>query len=341
MRAAIFEGANLPLVIGTIPDPACGAGDVILKVSYSGICGTDLHVTQGDNPFVLPGTVLGHEFSGEVVEAGADVRVLWPKGSLATMVPYRPCMACGGECRLGLGGLCPSKAYVGITLPGGNAEYVRCGAGQLARLADGVDMRIGSLTEPMAVGCHAVRKAGSLFDMTVLIMGAGPVGLAVAAFARLAGAREVIVSDPVSSRTDLAFAMGATATMNPRNEDVIDLCTRVGGGPPDVVFECVGVPGVVAEAIGHVKFFGRVIVVGACFEPDRLNPLVGQSKEVSLQFVLGNTLEDFAFVTRMVAQGRIAPAPMITDQTDFAGFSDSFERLRQPTNQCKVLLCPN
>ena len=153
--------------------------------------------------------------------------------------------------------------------------------------------------------------------------------------------REVIVSDPVSVRTDLALAMGATATMDPRHEDAVDVCTRLSGGPPDVVFECVGNPGMIAEAIDHIKFFGRVIVVGACFEPDRLTPLIALSKEVSVQFVLGNTLQDFAFVTRMVAQGRIAPAPLITDQTDFAGFSDSFERLRQPTNQCKVLLCPN
>lgn len=341
MRAAIFQGANLPLAIGTVPDPDCGPGDVILKVAYSGICGTDLHVTQGDAPIVEPGTILGHEFAGEVVEAGADVRAEWPLGALATMVPYRPCSDCGGECRRGLGGLCPAKAYIGITLPGGNADYVRCGVGQLARLADGVDMRIASLTEPLAVGCHAVRKAGSLFDEIVLVMGAGPVGLAVAAFARLAGAREVIVSDPVQGRADLALALGATATANPLREEVDQVCARIGGGPPGVVFECVGKPGMIATAIDHAGFFGRVIVVGACFEPDRLTPMVALAKEVSVQFVLGNTLQDFAFVTRMVAQGRITPAPLVTGETGFADFPSRFEQLRQPSDQCKILLRPH
>ncbi len=341
MRAAVFQGPGLPLAIETVADPAPGPNDVVLKVAYSGVCGTDLHVTQPGIAFVQPGQILGHEFSGEVVAVGANVRDQWQLGDRATSVPFRPCPTCGTQCRRGLDVLCPDVALMGIVAMGGNAEYVACGAGQLVAIAEGVDMRIGALTEPLAVGYHAVRKAGPLFGHDVLVIGAGPVGLAVASFARLAGAREVVVSEYAEQRRGLALTMGATATIDPGREDVGAAFAKIAGHPPQVVFECVGVPGMIQLAVQLVDFLGRVIVVGACMERDHLMPMAALAKEVVMHFVLGNTRDDFRFVGTMLAQGRIAAAPMITGEVDFAAFPAAFEALRQPNSQCKLLLRPN
>ena len=341
MRASIFHAAGTPMAIEDTPDPRPGPADLLIKVGYSGVCGTDLHLTQpGLESSLGPGAILGHEFSGEVVEAGAET-VGWRRGDRVTVMPYRACPACGGVCKDGLDIICPRVSYLGIALPGGNAQLVAVGAAQALRLPDAVDLRLGALVEPLAVGFHAVRKAGPILGARVLVLGAGPVGLAVAQFARLAGAACVVVSEPREAARRRAEAMGATATVDPRAGAVGEAFADLAGGAPEVVFECVGTPGMIAESISLAPLFGRVIVVGACMEVDHLRPIVALAKELTLTFVLGHDRRDFQFVIGALADGRIDPSPMITQVASFDAFPEAFEGLRSGADSCKLLLKPN
>jgi (R,R)-butanediol dehydrogenase/meso-butanediol dehydrogenase/diacetyl reductase len=256
-------------------------------------------------------------------------------------MPYRACPACGALCKDGLDIICPNVAYLGIMLPGGNAQYVAVGAGQALRLPEPVSLMAGAMVEPLAVGYHAVRKAGQLLGARVLVVGAGPVGQAVAIFARLAGAARVVVSEPRLAARQRAEALGATATLDPRAGDVGEAFADLASGAPEVVFECVGTPGMIEACVGLAPLFGRVVVVGACMEPDHFRPMAALHKELTLTFVLGHTRGDFQFVIDTLAQGRIDPGPLVTEVAGFERFPDAFEGLRSGDDSCKLLLKPN
>lgn len=342
MRASVFQAAGVPLALIDTPEPGILAGDLLIKVGYSGVCGTDLHLTQPGAPSSLgPGAILGHEFSGEVAEVGRDARGGWREGDRVTVMPYRPCPACGVVCKDGLDIICPNVAYLGIAKPGGNAQFVAVGAGQVLKLPDSVDLISGALVEPLAVGFHAVRKAGPLLGARVLVIGAGPVGLAVLLFARLAGARGVVVSEPRQSARRRAVVMGASATLDPHAGDVVQAHGDLTGGPPEVIFECVGTPGMIGESARIAPLFGRVIVVGACMEVDHFRPIVALAKELTMTFVLGHTRGDFQFVIEGLADGRVDPSALVTEVTGFEGFAAAFEGLRSGADSCKLLLKPN
>ncbi len=196
MRAAVFHGVGERLAIEDRQRPVAEAGDLILKVAYAGICGSDIHATEKSLVPLEPGTVLGHEFAGEVVESASPD---WHPGDRVIGVPLRECDACRplGQCKDGLGILCGKSRIIGMSaaLPGAYAEYVKLGAGHALRIPENIDFKAAALTEPLAVGAHAVRLAGSLYGRQVLVIGAGPIGLAVIAFSRFAGARGVAVSE--------------------------------------------------------------------------------------------------------------------------------------------------
>ena len=159
------------------------------------------------------------------------------------------------------------------------------------KIPDGLDLRLAALTEPLAVGAHAVRAAGNLLGARVLIIGAGPIGLAVALLAQLAGARDVVVSEIAPGRRAKAASIGA---------NVIDPTTNH-PGPAVFIFECVGVPGLLGQCIDLAPLHGRIVVVGVCRGEDRIFPRVALRKELSIQFVLGYTREEFAMVLDLLA----------------------------------------
>ncbi|MFL5285141.1 MAG: zinc-binding dehydrogenase [Rhodopila sp.] len=196
MKALVFAESGQPLRLEQRETPQPEPGDLLVKVAYCGICGSDVHATDAGSFQIATGTVLGHEFSGEVMESRA---VGFAPGDRVIGIPVRPCEPCraeGGECRDNLGIRCPNARVVGMSpgIPGGYAEYVRIGARQVLRIPAGVDDRAAALAEPLAVGAHAVRAAGPLLGKRVLVIGAGPIGNATLVFAKAAGARDVVVS---------------------------------------------------------------------------------------------------------------------------------------------------
>ncbi len=341
MRAAVFQGVGKPLVIEDRQRPTVGAGELVLKVAYCGICGSDIHGTE-DSPFVLPpGVVLGHEFSGEVVESAAAG---FQPGDRVVGVPLRECEDCRplGECRDRLGILCGRGKIVGLApdVPGGYAEFVRLGARHALRVPEGVDLREAALAEPLAVGAHAVRMAGAILGARVLILGAGPIGLGVLQFARAAGAGAVVVSEPDATRRQRAASLGAFVTLDPAADNIGESFARHAGGPPEVIFECVGAPGLIRQCMELVAVRGRVLVVGVYRHEDTIMPRIGIRKEVLVQFVLGYIAEDFRLVLDMLAAGRIQAAVLITAVIGLEEVPEMFESLRWPNPHAKVLIAP-
>ena len=342
MKASVFQSQGTPLSVLNLPDPSPGPGDLLVKVAYSGVCGTDLHLTQpGIAASLGSGAILGHEFAGEVVGLGNAAGGAWRIGDRVTVMPYRPCPACGASCKDALDIICPQVSYLGIALPGGNAQFVAVGAGQALKLPEPVDLMCAALVEPLSVGYHAVRKAGPLLGARVLVIGAGPVGQAVSVYARIAGARSVVVSEPRRSARLRAEALGATATLDPKSVDVGEAFADLTGGPPEVVFECVGTPGMIEQSVRLARLFGRVIIVGACMETDHFQPMAALVKELTLSFVLGHTRNDFACVIDSLAKGQVNPRSLVTEVADFDRFAMAFEGLRGGGDSCKLLLKPN
>jgi (R,R)-butanediol dehydrogenase/meso-butanediol dehydrogenase/diacetyl reductase len=341
MRAAVFRQENAPLVLEDRQIPRPRPGDLVLRVAYCGICGSDLHATEPSPTPLESGTVLGHEFSGIVAESASD---LFAAGDRVIGLPLRECDEChatGSGCRDRLGILCGRTRIVGMSaaVPGGYAEYLTLPGHNALKVPDGLDLKLAALTEPLAVGAHAVRMAGNLFGARVLIIGAGPIGLAVALFARLAGARSLVVSEVSAARRAQATAFGAQA-VDPIAEPLADRCAALAGGPPEFVFECVGIQGMLRQCIDLAPVHGRIVVVGVCRQEDALLPRVAIRKELSIQFVLGYTHAEFALVLDLLAAGRIDAAPMVSAVIGLDALPAMFESLRRPSVHTKVLVDP-
>lgn len=332
MRAAVFHGPGQALSVEERQRPVAEPGGIVVQVAYAGICGSDLHATEVSLVPLEIGTVLGHEFSGTVVESATDQ---WQVGDRVIGVPLRECDECrpAGVCRDGVGILCPRNRIVGMSasVPGAYAEFVALGGRHALRVPDGIDLQAAALAEPLAVGAHAVRLAGSLYGREVLVVGAGPIGLAVVAFARFAGARAITVSEIDPVRRARALTFGATRLLDPAAEQL---------PPAEMIFECVGVAGLLQQCIALAPVRGRIVVVGVNRGEDVILPRVAIRKELSLQFVLGYQHEDFALVLNLMAQGRIDAAALVTRVISLDDLPDTFERLRRPGPEAKVLINP-
>lgn len=341
MRAAVFKERGRPLQIEEVADPTPGPHDLILRVRASGLCGTDLHLTEPGSALPLPsGAILGHELAGEIVAAGACAAASFQVGERVAVLPH---LCCGeaSPCRnQGRRFACSRMLTLGLgTAPGGYAEYVRISESGAHRLPAAISFRHGALVEPLAVGRHAVELARLPPNATVLVLGAGPVGLATVIFARLAGARHVIVSEGVAYRRDLARKLGATAVVDPSQplpQQLFDLA----GEAPQGVFECVGAPGLLDLAMSATAPGGKVVVVGVCQSRDSIRPLLGIARELCIQFALAYGPADFDAVIALLAAPQIDVASLITDVVDLAGLPAAFEALRTPTHQCKVIVEP-
>ena len=345
VKAATFDAPGKPLRIETVADPTAGDEDLIIAISACGICGSDLHYAQADGTRGMPplprGAVMGHEFAGTVLDVGRSVRAAWPNGTRVTALPTLGCGRCAA-CLAGAGSRCATGVPIGLgAAPGAYAEFLRVRAHETLRVPDNVDDRHAATVEPLAVGLRAVRAAGLERGDDVLVLGAGPIGLAVAAWCRFFGARRVIVSDLAPARLASAELMGATDVVDAGANDVGARIVAIAGSSPRVVFECVGLPGLQQLAINHASVDGRVIVVGVCMEMDRIMPIAALLKELTIKYVLRYERADFALALDMLAAGRITSTPMMSGGVNFDGFAETFERLKTSKAECKVFLEPH
>jgi threonine dehydrogenase-like Zn-dependent dehydrogenase len=223
---------------------------------------------------------------------------------------------------------------------GAYAERMLLAAPLLLEVPNGLDHRRASLTEPMAVGLHAVAKSAIGNAHAAVVMGCGPVGLAVIAACRLAGVELVVAADLSPRRRALAEAMGAHVVVDAARESAVAAWRKADGTRPVVIFEAVGVPGMIDAALREAPRDARVVVVGVCMEPDTVQPFFGIAKELEVRFVLGYTPDEFAASLRHIAEGDIDVAPLITSVVGLDGVAPAFEALSRPDEQAKILVEP-
>jgi threonine dehydrogenase-like Zn-dependent dehydrogenase len=336
MRAALMQRGRI--WVDNIDAPVPGPGEVLVKSLACGICGSDLHATQHTEAFVKTSreaggafklttfepVVLGHEFCAEVVEHGPATGHTLAVGTRVCSVPAltrKPMLSVG---------------YSDL-IPGGFGEYMVLSESLLVPVPDGTPATAAALTEPMAVGYHAVRKARLEAGDACLVIGCGPVGLAVITALRSEGIRPIIATDFSPARRQLAIQQGADTVLDPAIEDAWkDPALR----HPDhvVIFECVGVPGMLDQIFLNAPQNARIIVAGVCLQQDQLRPLIGINKELSLQFVLGYSMAEFVESLHRIADGRFDVGRLVTHQIGLDDVAGTFEALKTPSHHAKVMV---
>jgi threonine dehydrogenase-like Zn-dependent dehydrogenase len=358
MRAAVMR--NHALVVADIPIPEPGPGEVLVKTLACGICGSDLHALKHAEQFVESSrragnafamdlardVVMGHEFCAEIADYGPETRRALPVG---TRVCSRPVLMR----REG-----PRTVGYSNEHPGGYAQYMRLSEALLLEVPNGLATETAALTEPLAVGLHAVNKGRIESEEVPLVIGCGPVGLAVIAALKLRGAAPIVAADFSARRRELATVLGADVVIDPATKAPWQSWREVAAwrdqsrapqlppwiaGPalrPAIVFECVGVPGVIDQIMGAAPRGTRIVVVGVCMEADTIHPMLGISKELNLQFVLGYTQDEFAATLRHLAEGDVSADALITGKVGVEGVAQAFVDLASPEHHAKILVEP-
>jgi threonine dehydrogenase-like Zn-dependent dehydrogenase len=380
MRAVTCTKTELAVV--ELPAPEPGPGQLLVRVLRCGICGSDLHARHNcdeladitaevgyDGIFRSDqSVVLGHEFCGEVLEHGAKTGKAFASG--ARVVSF-PLLRNGGAVH---------PTGLSVSAPGGYAEQALVEQSLTFEVPNGLSTDIATLTEPMAVGLHAVRRSEIKKNQVGVVIGCGPVGLAVIGMLKASGVRTVVASDFSASRRALATAVGADAVVDPAHESpfasagehghlvdapevfelavatmeklrriplvpwhrIWQLAEAVGAATPKhpVIFECVGVPGVIDQLISTAPLFSRVIVVGVCMQPDRIRPAMAINKETDLRFVLGYTPAEFRESLHLLADGKVNAAPVVTGTVGLGGVDAAFTALGTAEHHAKILIDP-
>ena len=318
MKAAVLRGPN-DLALTTIATPQAGPGDLVLRVRAATVCGTDLRILTGKKTKgVRFPSVIGHEFAGVVVEAGSEVKD-WKVGDRVCVDPVVPCRGCA-YCKSGRENVCQNRQAIGYEFDGAFAEYLRVPAialeaGNVFRVPDGMDFEAAALAEPLACCINGQRNAGIALGDTVLVLGAGPIGLMHAALAKSAGARQVIVSEPNAARRQAALERGVDSVCDPSAESLVDVVkARTDGLGADVAILAIGVPALVNEAFTAVRKGGRVNLfagfsVGATATID-VNLI--HYNEIIVSGASALTRRDYEVALHLLASGRVEAKTLVT-----------------------------
>jgi L-iditol 2-dehydrogenase len=294
-----------------VPKPGFGPEDVLLRIRRIGICGSDVHVYHGKHPYTSYPVVQGHEFCGEVAEIGRSVQGFKP-GDLVTALPQIVCGKCL-PCREGSYHICENLKVIGFQAPGVAQEFFPFPESALLKLPAGFTPEVGALVEPAAVAVHAVSRAGSVSDLGVLVLGAGPIGNLVAQVARWRGARQVLISEVSDHRLAIARQCGIAHTINPRGDSLeIRVAEVFGPDRADVAFECVGLAETANQAIRFVRKGGAVIVVGVFGDCPAIDLGLVQDRELEVRGTLMYQRQDYVDAIRGLAEGGVTVDPLVT-----------------------------
>lgn len=319
-----------------LPEPEPGPGQLLIRVARCGICGSDLHMTDGHGYTVPHGHVLGHEFAGEVVDIGKDVEG-FRKGDRLAAMPISGC----GHCRYCLAGQpawCESLEF----LSGGYAEYALVSASTATKLPSTLSDADGALVEPLAVSLHGLAMARIEPGSSVLVQGAGPIGLAALFWARRLGAGRVDVIEGAEARARIAQQMGADSVSPPALLDPERLQKNFHDDRLyDIVIECVGRPSLLMQALSFLRPGGTVISLGYCFEPDGVVPAAAGNREARMIFPQLYTVNEFRYALNVLDAGATEPRHMVTQTVSLDSLPGVFDSLRSNPRECKVLIDPS
>ncbi|MEN0107494.1 MAG: zinc-binding dehydrogenase [Pseudomonas sp.] len=349
---------NKALQVDNIAAPTPGAGEVLVKTLACGICGSDLHMfhhcehvlanfKRGNIPIAFDDqqdVVFGHEFCAEILDHGPGSDKALKVGTKVCSLPFV---------------ITPQQFHhIGFSnrYPGGYGEQMVLAEQMLVPVPGDLPADIAALAEPLTVAAHAVNRAQLQGDEVPVVIGCGPIGLAVIAILKSRGIGPVVAADFSARRRALAEKLGADVVVNPAEQspyqswlqvaapagyDINGPMALLGLGPqprPCVVFECVGIPGLIQQVIQNAPPRSRLIVVGVCMETDKIEPLIGIGKEINVHFSFGYSGEEFVSTLHALADGKLDAAPMITGHVPMAGVADAFAALAAPDEHAKIII---
>jgi (R,R)-butanediol dehydrogenase/meso-butanediol dehydrogenase/diacetyl reductase len=333
MRVAVFNGAGKPITIENIPDDPLPAGSVRIEVKRCGICGSDVSLTSGSPFDYATGSRMGHETAGTVIELGQGVTSL-KLGDNVAVLPRGFCGHCP-PCRAGR----PLFCDTGPQQFGGFGERMVITERSGFRFPTSVSMAEGALVEPIACGRRAMRMARLEKGASVLVIGAGSMGMAAVFWARALGAGRIVVVTRTSARHAIALAMGADEAVS-LGDDPAAL-ERALPVPPDVVVEGTGKPGALGEAVSRLRTGGTIVSLGMCTGHDPVVPAFNAFREATLVFPVGYTPEDFSETVRLFDAGRIRPGVAVTETIALSGLPALVEEMRGANAHLKVQIIPD
>jgi len=301
--------------------PVPRSGEVILKMTHLGICGTDLHAYEGNQPFFQYPRVLGHELAAVVEDRnGVDG---FENGEAVTILPYFYCGQCIA-CRKGKTNCCANLEVFGVHIDGGMKEYISVPVSALVKSTDLNGEQL-ALTEPLAIGAHGIRLAGINGHDTVLVMGAGPIGLGTISMAKLAGAK-VIAMDISQSRLSFASEFcKADAVINPISENPMEMLLELTKGDmPDVVIDATGNRNAINRGFSYISHGGKYVLIGLQKEEIVFNHPEFHKRESTLMSSRNATREDFDFVISCIREKKIDPLHFITQRVAFNNLANEF-----------------
>jgi len=336
MKAVVWMGEKPGFQLKEIPIPEPKPGEVLIKVRYCGISGTDLHLIESGR--LKPGTILGHELTGKITQLGAKVNNLKEDDWVAVR-PYVPC----GNCPACLGGR-PNICSTGIEnaigfgkSPGGFAEYLVVKKEQVWKLGKGVSAREGALAEPLASAVRAVKQSGAKIGDSALVIGGGPMGALVGIALKWAGVHKVVISEPVLRRRNIIKNLRVGEVADPEKINILKFFDDLPWKQPMLVFECAGEKGTLEQALELCAPGGRVVMVGLSWEPTVINSLVCLSKELEL-IASFSYYQEFEVALDIIASDSFEFHSLITSIISLEEINSGIERLNYPSSEMKLLV---
>lgn len=336
MKAGLYY-AEQKVMVGQLEKPATKTGEALIKVSFAGICGTDMMIYSGKHPRAKAPLAMGHEFSGVIEEINGETDF-----QVGDRIAVEPTISCG-ECDACISGnphVCVTLKLIGIDSHGGFAEYAAVPLHRLHAVPDTLSDAHAALAEPVAVAIHTVRKSDVKVGDSVLVLGAGPIGLLIAATARLAGAGKIFISDVSPFRLVKAEQLGFIA-LDSKKVDVVEAVkAATKGNGADVVFEVAGNAVTADQMIHACRTRGQIVVVSVFKQPPAVNLAAMHFRELSLTTTRCYSHSDFASAISMMATGQIDVSPFISHQLALDDIEQGFEYMKNPDESLKILIQP-
>lgn len=326
------------VVVSDVPEPKAKAGEVLIRVAVSGVCGSDVHAYLGEHPFISCPVVPGHEFAGVIAKLGADVHG-WRIGQKVTVEPSLVCGRCY-NCRHGRYNICQDLRVIGCQAPGALAEYLSVPATKVIPLPETMSFEEGALVEPVAVGVHAVARGGYIGGRKVVVMGAGTIGLVTMQVAKAHGAAAVLQTDIIPQRLALAKSLGADYVANVTEQDLGEMIyAAFGSEGADIIYECVGIEKTIASAIQVARKGSRIVVAGVFGQRTCVDMALIQDRELELSGTLMYRRDDFQEAIRLISQGKVQVLPLVSHRFPLDQAAEAFETARTGSAEAlKVLV---
>jgi L-iditol 2-dehydrogenase len=341
MRQALMTSPGA-IEMRAVDRPIPGKGEVLLRISRIGVCGSDIHVWHGLHPYTSYPVVQGHEVSGRIEELGPGAAGAAPGLAIGAMATFMPQLTCGKcfSCRTGNYHICDSLRVMGFQAPGAAQDYFAVAADKIVLLPAGLSAEAGAMIEPVAVAVHALRRGGGVSGKKIAVVGAGPIGNLVAQVAKAQGAREVIVMDKSAYRLSLARECGADHIVNAGTESLSDAVARAfGPDKADLILECVGAQPTMDQAMAAARKGTTIVVVGVFGKKPLVDLALVQDRELSLVGTLMYRAEDYVDAVNLAASGKMALDRLVTDRYKFEDYAEAYRYIEKAGDKAmKVMI---